>query len=81
MGFALIALGFMLGCPCGIILGFIWYERKCGLFADHSGKRAAAIRFELDDVMERCASRQKTWDRRPEKGESQGLTHQGACPS
>jgi hypothetical protein len=29
------------------------------LFADHSGKRAAAIRFELGDVMERYALRQK----------------------
>jgi hypothetical protein len=59
MSFASIALGFILGCPCGIILGFIWYEQKCGLFSDHRGQRAAAIRFELDDVMERYGLRQR----------------------
>ena len=44
------ALGFGVGSIAGIVLGFVWYERKCGLLSDHSGKRAASIRFELDDV-------------------------------
>ena len=44
------ALGFAVGGIAGIVLGFVWYERKCGLLSDHSGKRAASIRFELDDV-------------------------------
>ena len=43
-------LGFGLGGIGGIVLGFIWYEHKCGLLSDHSGKRMASIRFELDDV-------------------------------
>jgi hypothetical protein len=45
---------FLLGCVVGgvggIVLGFVWYEHKSGLLSDHSGKRAAGIRFELDDV-------------------------------
>jgi hypothetical protein len=44
------ALGSGLGGIGGIVLGFIWYEYKCGLLSDHSGKRMASIRFELDDV-------------------------------
>jgi hypothetical protein len=44
------ALGFCAGVAGGIVLGFVWYERKCGLFSDRSGKRAAAIWSELDDV-------------------------------
>jgi hypothetical protein len=47
------ALGFCAGGASGIVLGFLWYERKCGLYSDHSGKRAAAIRSELDDVVRR----------------------------
>ncbi len=47
------ALGFCAGGAGGIVLGFVWYERKCGLLSDHSGKRAAAIRSELDDVVGR----------------------------
>jgi hypothetical protein len=57
MGFAELLGAFVLGCfgggAGGIVLGFVWYERKCGLLSDSSGKRAAAIRFELDDVLER----------------------------
>lgn len=49
-------LGFVVGAVGGIVLGFVWYERKCGLLSDSSGKRAAAIRFELDDVFERSNS-------------------------
>jgi hypothetical protein len=37
----------------GIVVGFAWYERKCGLLSDNTGKRAAEIRFELDDVVGR----------------------------
>jgi hypothetical protein len=47
------ALGFCAGGAGGIVLGFVWYERKCGLISDRSGKRAAAIRSELDDVVAR----------------------------
>jgi hypothetical protein len=43
-------LGFGFGGIGGIILGFIWYEHKCGLLSDHSGKRAASIQLELDEV-------------------------------
>ena len=43
-------LGFGVGGIGGIVLGFVWYEHRCGLLSDHSGKRAASIRFELDDV-------------------------------
>ena len=43
-------LGFGVGGIGGIVLGFVWYEHKCGLLSDHSGKRAASIRFELDDL-------------------------------
>jgi hypothetical protein len=39
----------------GIVLGFVWYERKSGLLSDASGKLAAAIRYELDDVFDRTA--------------------------
>jgi hypothetical protein len=46
-------LGFSVGGVGGIVLGFAWYERKCGLLADKSGERAAAIRAELDDVLDR----------------------------
>ena len=45
-------LGSLVGGVGGIVLGFIWYERKCGLLSDSSGKRAAAIRYELDDIFE-----------------------------
>jgi hypothetical protein len=48
-------LGALMGGVGGIALGFVWYERKCGLLSDSSGKRAAAIRFELDDVYEGSA--------------------------
>jgi hypothetical protein len=48
-------LGALIGGVGGIVLGFVWYERKCGLLSDSSGKRAAAIRFELDDVFEGSA--------------------------
>jgi len=44
------ALGLCVGGVGGIILGFVWYERKCRLLSDDSGKRRAAIRYELDDV-------------------------------
>jgi hypothetical protein len=46
-------LGVPVGGVGGIILGFVWYERKCGLLTDASGERAMAIRAELDDVMGR----------------------------
>jgi hypothetical protein len=46
-------LGSLVGCVGGVILGFVWYERKSGLLADPSGQRAAEIRFELDDVFAR----------------------------
>jgi hypothetical protein len=49
-------LGSVVGAVGGIVLGFVWYEHKCGLLSDHSGKRAAGIRFELDDVFERSNS-------------------------
>jgi hypothetical protein len=42
-------LGSLVGGVGGILFGFVWYEHKCGLLSDHSGKRIAAIRFELDD--------------------------------
>jgi hypothetical protein len=45
-------LGFSAGGVGGIVLGFAWYERKCGLLSDKSGERAAAIRAELDDVLD-----------------------------
>jgi hypothetical protein len=51
--FCAFTLGFLIGGGGGIVLGFAWYERKCGLLADKSGERAAAIRAELDDVLER----------------------------
>jgi hypothetical protein len=57
MGILALLFAFGLGIPVGgvggIVLGFTWYERKCGLLNDHNGVRAAAIRAELDDVMER----------------------------
>jgi hypothetical protein len=57
MGFAELlgafVFGSFVGGVGGIVLGFVWYERKCGLWSDSSGKRGAAIRFELDDVFER----------------------------
>jgi hypothetical protein len=49
------ALGSIVGGVGGIIIGFAWYEHKCGLFSDHNGARAAGIRFELDDVFGRPA--------------------------
>jgi hypothetical protein len=49
-------LGSLVGCVGGVILGFVWYEHKSGLLSDHSGKRAAGIRFELDDVFARSNS-------------------------
>jgi hypothetical protein len=45
------ALGFCIGGVGGIVVGFVWYERKCGLFSDHTGQRARAIRYELDDII------------------------------
>jgi hypothetical protein len=48
-------LGVPVGGVGGIVLGFAWYEHKCGLLTDASGKRAMAIRSELDDVMGRIA--------------------------
>jgi hypothetical protein len=57
MGILELLFAFGLGIPVGgvggVVLGFAWYERKCGLLNDHSGARAASIRAELDDVMER----------------------------
>jgi hypothetical protein len=44
-------LGLCAGGVGGIVLGFVWYERKCGLLSDYTGKRRAAIRSELDDVL------------------------------
>jgi hypothetical protein len=49
-------LGAFVGGVGGTVLGFVWYEHKSGLLSDSSGKRAAAIRFELDDVFERKAA-------------------------
>ena len=49
----LFALGSLVGGAGGIVLGFAWYEHKCGLLSDDSGRRAAGIRFELDDVFGR----------------------------
>jgi hypothetical protein len=54
-------LGLLVGAGVGIVLGFTWYERKCGLMADKSGTRAMAIRAELDDVMDRRASEKRHW--------------------
>ncbi len=45
-------LGAFVGGVGGTLLGFVWYEHKTGLLSDSSGKRAAAIRSELDDVFE-----------------------------
>lgn len=63
-------LGLLAGAAGGIVLGFAWYERKCGLMTDQSGKRAAAIRAELDDVMDRRLPerRRSTINRAPEQG-------------
>jgi hypothetical protein len=44
------ALGLCVGAAGGVVFGFVWYERKCGLLSDHSGRRAAAIRYQLDDI-------------------------------
>jgi hypothetical protein len=52
-------LGFLGGGAAGIVFGFAWYERKCGLLVDHSGKRALAIRAELDDVIGRQATKRR----------------------
>ncbi len=46
-------LGGAVGGVGGIVLGFVWYERKCGLLTDKSGERVLAIRAELDDVIGR----------------------------
>jgi hypothetical protein len=51
------ALGFAVGGCGGIVIGFVWYERRCGLLSDHSGERAAVIRWELDDVFGRSVPR------------------------
>lgn len=51
------ALGFCIGGAGGIVLGFVWYEHKVGLLSDHTGRRAAAIRNELDDIYEPYARR------------------------
>jgi hypothetical protein len=48
-------LGAFVGGVGGTLLGFVWYEHKSGLLSDSTGKRAAAIRSELDDVFERKA--------------------------
>jgi hypothetical protein len=45
-----LALGFAIGGAVGIVVGFAWYERKAGLLSDSTGRRAAAIRYEMDDV-------------------------------
>ncbi len=50
--FGLFALGFIIGGVAGIILGFAWYEHKCGLLSDHDGRRVRAIRYVLDDIFE-----------------------------
>jgi hypothetical protein len=34
----------------GLALGFVWYERKCGLLADHAGGRRATIWSGLGNV-------------------------------
>jgi hypothetical protein len=52
---AAFVLGVFVGGVGGTVLGFVWYEHKSGLLSDSSGKRAAAIRFELDDVFEHKA--------------------------
>lgn len=44
------SVGFGVGGIGGIVLGFVWYEHKCGLLSDRTGTRAAAIWSELDDV-------------------------------
>jgi hypothetical protein len=49
---AAFVLGGFVGGVGGTVLGFVWYEHKSGLLSDSTGKRAAAIRFELDDVFE-----------------------------
>ena len=54
-------LGLAVGGLGGIVFGFVWYERKCGLLSDNSGKRAMAIRAELDDVMDRRAPETRRW--------------------
>ena len=46
----LFVLGFIIGGIGGIVLGFAWYEHKCGLFSDHSGRRMRAIRYTLEDL-------------------------------
>jgi hypothetical protein len=48
--FCAFVLGFAVGASAGIVLGFVWYEHKCGLLAERGGERTAGIRFELDDV-------------------------------
>ncbi len=53
------ALGLFIGGAGGIVFGFIWYERKAGLFSDHTGRRATAIRYELDDIYGPYAQRGK----------------------
>jgi uncharacterized membrane protein YsdA (DUF1294 family) len=50
VGASAFVLSSVVGGGVGFVLGFIWYEHKCGLLSDHTGKRAAGIRFELDDV-------------------------------
>jgi hypothetical protein len=52
-------LGILVGAVGGIVLGFAWYERKCGLLTDERGKRAT-IRAELDDVMDRLAEKRRS---------------------
>ena len=54
-------LGFLGGGVAGIVFGFAWYERKCGLLLDHSGKRGSAVRAELDDVIGRHATKRRRW--------------------
>jgi hypothetical protein len=55
------ALGFGVGSSAGIVLGFVWYERKSGLLSDHSRERAASIRFELDDVFRPITKTSDDW--------------------
>jgi hypothetical protein len=60
-------LGIPIGALGGIVVGFAWYERKCGLWTDGTGKRTAAIRGELDDVMDRCPDLKKLSDVAPKR--------------
>ena len=47
-----LVLGFSVGGIGGIVIGFVCYERKCGLLSDHGGKRAEATRFKRDERLQ-----------------------------